>query len=205
MWVVHHVGDAEISRVHHVLFPCLHKSLISLYSAFDSTVHGLYGAARPQLRLAFESLMIAKYCSVNHGSDVFDRWVDGLEVYFANAILKKIKTPSTAEFKTFWRLLCATTHSSVHGAQPDLSLREVAHELDLNFDFIALLLQCSYHLLASHIITPSMRYYANQYSDDDGILASRQRLRGIFKEQSAKFGDGTRRLLRDYRSTWAVL
>jgi len=202
-----YLRDTKISPVHELLISCFQKSLISIYTAFDLTLQGLYGAARPHLRFAFESLMIAKFCSTNPSSEVFDKWIDGLQIYFANGVLKKIKSPNTDGFKELWHVLSETTHSSIYGSQPDLALKDAQKDIDLNFALICLLSQWCYHLLGSHIITPSMRYHANRYAkaNTDKITPGlRTKLRRVFKEQLVMVGKDTLLLLRAYRSKWVI-
>lgn len=64
MWA-QNMPYSAVSPVTDVLNPCFHKTLISLSTAFFLTRHGLWGPARPLIRHAFESLVIAKFCSVD--------------------------------------------------------------------------------------------------------------------------------------------
>ena len=68
--------DAVPHPAHQVLFSCFHKTLLSIHTANELTFDGLYGMARPHLRQAFESMVIAKFCAADPDSDIFDKWVD---------------------------------------------------------------------------------------------------------------------------------
>ena len=204
MWTIYGLSDTIVSPVQDVLFPCFHKSLVSLYVSHDLTISGLYGPARPHLRHAFESLMIAKYCSVNPESDVFDRWVDGVDIYFTNAILKRIRHPFAEEFIALWKLLCQWSHSTVFAGQSDLSIRNTKSELLMNFGIIEVFLQWSYHLLNSHILTRSVRYYGDRYCHTNKANKARERLNQTFKRHLRFLGIRSRRLIRDYRATWTI-
>jgi len=205
IWVIYRDPYAQVSPVQDVLFPCFHKSLLSLYTSQDLTMSGLWGAARPHLRHAFESLMIAKYCSVNPSADIFDRWIDGVEIYFGNAVLKKIASPEPGEFKLLWSLLSDWSHSTVRAGQPSLELKGTDSEAGLNFGITEVLLQCIYHLLVSHMVTPSVRYYGNRYRNDDCVELAKARIQANFKHQRSFLGPGSLQLIRDYRATWTTL
>lgn len=203
LWVIYGDPCAQVSPVQKVLFPCFHQSLLGVYASHDLTMSGLWGLARPHLRHAFESLMIAKYCSVNPSSDVFDRWIDGVEIYFGNAVLKKLSHPDPVEFKVLWALLSDWSHSTIHAGQPYLELKGTDSEAGLNFGIIEVLLQCLYHLLVSHIVTPSVRYYGDQHRDDDNkVDVAKKRILLAFKHHRSLLGPRSLRLIRDYRATW---
>lgn len=202
LWVIYRHPYAQVSPVQDVLFPCFHKSLLGIYASHDLTMSGLWGLARPHLRHAFESLMIAKYCSVNPSSDVFDRWIDGVEIYFGNAVLKKFSHPDPVEFKMLWSLLSDWSHSTIRAGQPNLELKDTDNEAGLNFGITEALLQCLYHLLVSHIVTPSVRYYGDRYRGGDNVDAAKARIQLAFKHHRSLLGPGSLRLIRDYRATW---
>lgn len=205
LWVVYREVYADVSPVQNVLFPCFHKSLLGVYTSHDLTMSGLWGAARPHLRQAFESLMIAKYCSTNPSSDVFDRWVDGVEIYFGNAVLKKISSPDPLEFRELWSLLSDWSHSTIRAGQPHLELKGTDNEAGLNFGTTEVLLQWLYHLLVSHIVTSSVRYYGDRYRRSEEVDLAKKRLQAIFKHHRSVLGPGSLRLIRDYRAAWTVL
>ncbi len=204
MWLIYSPLGAQISPVNQVLTPSFHKALISLSSAFFLTRHGLWGPARPLIRHSFESLIIAKFCSIHSESDVFDRWVDGVNLYFTNSVLKKIATPSTELFKNFWSLMSDYTHSSVYASQPDLLIGDSLDEAELNFVFIEMMMECKYHLLISHIITSNMKYYQAAYSDKGRAQELRKLLNSNYSASKKRMGKDGKALIRDYRSTWKV-
>ncbi|MCW8929105.1 MAG: DUF5677 domain-containing protein [Gammaproteobacteria bacterium] len=204
MWLIDCPVAARISPVNKVITPCFHKSLISLISAYHLTKQGLWGAARPLIRHAFESLIIAKYCSVNNESEVFDKWVDGVDLYFSNAILKNIKNPSNEQFKHFWKLLCHFSHSTVFASQPDFYIKPYVDDIRVNFVFIEMLMECSYHLLISHIITSDMKYYQSRYKDKDRASELRQLLRTNYSLSKKSMTVGAKTFIKNYRATWSI-
>lgn len=84
-----------------LLFSSLYKSLLSLYVCHKLTTEGLFGLGRTHLRHVFESLMIAKFCSVDASTEVYDKWADGIDVYLTDAILKKLVIRQRLSFLRF--------------------------------------------------------------------------------------------------------
>lgn len=204
MWLIHAPFCARISEVNDILVPCFHKSLIGLTTAFHLTKQGLWGSARPLIRHAFESLIVAKFCSVNNDSEIFDKWVDGLGIYFTNGVLKKIKHPSTDEFSQFWGLMSEYSHSTVYASQPDFNIDEYKKDISLNFIFIEMMLECKYHLLISHLITSDMKYYQERYNDKERARELRRLLVANYSEAKKSMAKGARRLIKDYRCSWEI-
>jgi hypothetical protein len=152
-WTFNGWIDAVPHEAHDVLFACFHKALLSLHCTHELTLDGLYGLARPHLRHAFESLMIAKYCATDPSSDIYDRWVDGVDLYFTNGVLKKLAHPDTSEFSDLWQLLCQWSHATVFASQLSLDLQTTREQAALNLVFVGVLLHFSNHLLNTHILT----------------------------------------------------
>jgi hypothetical protein len=63
MPVIYRIGDAQPHPANEVIFACVVRSALNLYTSHSLTMSGLFGPARPLLRLVFEALMIAKYCA----------------------------------------------------------------------------------------------------------------------------------------------
>ena len=196
--------DVVPNPAHDVIVLCIFNAMLSLYTSHKLTAEGLYGPARPHLRHAFESLVIAKFCSVDPSSDVFDRWVDGMDVYFSNSILKKIAKPSTTELAKAWSLLCNWSHASVYSGQLTMRHDKVSEHALWNLTLIAVFIQWLYHLINSHMITPSVRFYGDHYAQSQAGALAKKRLAKLFREEAAHFGPGARRLVHDFRLTWTL-
>ncbi len=199
---------AQVSPVIKILFSGFHKSTVNLLSALDLTRKGLHGAARPIIRQSFESLITAKYCSIDNQSDVYDRWIDGINFSLSKAVLNKIKKPDTENFREFWKLMSQFTHSSVYASQPDFyyyaESNNYLEDIRLNLIFIEMMMECKYHLLISHIITSSMRYYQSYYGDGERVKKLKQLLKYNYSESKKQMGSGGKSLIKDYRSSWIV-
>jgi len=203
-WVIYGWPDARPSPVQNVLFPCLWKSMLSLYACQHLTTEGLFGVARPHLRHVFESLLIAKFCSANPSSDVYDRWIDGVDIYFTNAILKKISRPSTEEFSQLWKLLCQWSHATAFAGQAGMKFEEAKEGTVINIGLCEVFLQWSYHLIYRHMVTSTVRYYADRYTQNKRAEKARARLTRSFEKSRKYLGAGSLRLIRDFRSTWTL-
>jgi hypothetical protein len=196
--------DAAPHPANRVLFSCFHKTLLSLYAAHESTLDGPYGIARPHLRQAFESLMIAKLCATDPASDVFDKWIDGLDLYFTNGILRRIVRPDTGQFSESWRVLCKWSHATVFANQLSLDLEATVEQTAVNLAFIGALLNFQDHLLNRHILTPTMKYYAERYGDKSKLAEAKTALRISLSTLKSHLGLPAKRLVRDFRATWQL-
>lgn len=203
-WTLTSWPDAVPHPANHVLFACFHKSLLNLHASHELTLDGLYGLARPHLRQAFESLMIAKLCATDPESDIFDKWIDGLDLYFTNGILKRITHPDTTQFSEAWQLLCQWSHATVFADQLSLDLETTRHEAAVNLAFIAVLFNFVEHLLNRHILTPTVKYYAKRYGSEARIMQAKSLLKASLSTMRSHLGSPSRRLVRDYRATWQL-
>lgn len=203
-WTLTGCPDAIPHPANHVLFPCFHKGLLNLHAAHELTLDGLYGLARPHLRQAFESLMIAKMCATDPESDVFDKWIDGLDLYFTKAILKRLVHPDMAQFLESWGLLCRWTHATVFAGQLSMDLETTEEEAAVNLAFIGVLLNFLDHLLGRHILTPTIKYYVRRYGNEERLVRAKSSLRTSLSSLQPHLGLPSRRLVRDYRATWQL-
>jgi hypothetical protein len=204
VWAIRGWMDARSHPAHDLLFACFHKTLLSLHTAHELTLDGLYGLARPHLRHAFESLIIAKLCATDPESDVYDRWIDGVDLYFTNGVLKRLRQPDITEFSATWGLMCKWSHATVFAAQLSLNIETTSEEAELNIAFIGVLLHCLQHLLSTHILTPTVKYYAQRYGRGTRGAEARSRLETALAVLKPRFGPGSRRLVRDYKSRWRL-
>lgn len=201
-WTFSSPAFPELNPAHDVIFSCFHKTLLSLHCAQELSLDGLYGPARPHLRHSFESMMIAKYCSCDPESDVFDRWIDGMDLYFTNGVLKKIVRPDISQFQESWSLLSDWTHATVYANQLSLDLETTRYQAGVNLAFIGVLIEFLDHLLTSHLLTPSIRYYESRYGNGLGAAQARVRLRQSLAPLRAIRGPGSSRLVKDFRAKW---
>lgn len=203
-WIMEVEPYAVLSEVIHVLKPCFKNNLMALMSAVQETRRGLYSFARPSLRLTFESLMIAKFCSTNHETEIYDKWVDGKVVYFTNGVIKKIVKPGSEEFSRFWSVISNYTHSSIYAMQTDSCVENIGEDISLNFLLIHMLSECNFHILNSHIFTKSLKYYQSRYRNVQDIREYRDELKGCYSILRKDYNKPAKHFVRDYKSAWEV-
>lgn len=196
--------EARPNPMQEILFSSLYKSLFSLYVCHKLTSEGLFGSGRPHLRHVFESLMIAKFCAVNPSADVYDKWADGTEIYFANAVLKKIVGPQTDDFTHLWKVLCIYSHATTSAGQQGLTIDETTEGTRLNLGLSALFMRWMYHLLYSHMVTPTVAHYGNYYASNKEAENARVRLKKEFQSQKESFTPTSLRLVKHYCASWRL-
>jgi len=202
MLAVYQWAEARPNPMQEIMFSSLYKSLFSLYACHKLTSEGLFGLARPHLRHVFESLMIAKFCAVNPSADVYDKWSDGMEIYFANAVLKKIVWPQTDELTNLWKVLCTYSHATTSAGQQGLTIEETTEGTRLNVCLSALFMRWMYHLIYRHMVTPTVAHYGNYYAPNKEAENARVRLRKAFQSHKESFAPASLRLVKDFCASW---
>ena len=194
-----------------LLISLFHKNFFAFYSAYDQTIKGFYGPARPLLRYIFESLMISKYCNIADDVNLFERWSSGQTIYFTNSILKKIIFPDTNHFYDFWSLVCNYTHSTKYSLQISLEADENLEDILLNLTFLNVLLECSYHLLNTHLITSELEYLVKFYTSEYHVPTSKYLVPDLRKKAQKQFRMNRVFLAKDsigliyaYKRTWKI-
>jgi hypothetical protein len=204
-WIVNGIAYAEVNPVYGILQRTFAGNLVALNSALELTLDGVYSNARLLMRQSYEGAMIAKLCSIDPSSDVYDRWLDGQYIVFSADILKRIVTPQVTEFRRFWQCLSGDTHASLLSGQPDFQNRPAVEAAPLNLVFIEMLLEANYHLLCSHLVTPSMRYYQRAMVPDEELDTDRHALKALFRKRQVPWmAKCARTFIRDFRSTWSL-
>jgi hypothetical protein len=167
-WLIGFPGTVQ-NPASRLLLTCFHKSLINLGCALSLTERGFYGPARPLMRQAFEAVVIGKFSSVTKSTRVHDNWFDGRDVYLTPDVFNRIKSPSPSPMRGFWRELSTVTHATIYASQIKLAIRdeEGLRELWLNLAFLAVIAECLYHLLLTHLVTKSARYFQGFYANKE--------------------------------------
>jgi hypothetical protein len=196
-----------------LLFSLFHRNFFTFYSALMLTLSGFYEAARPLLRSIFESLMISKFCHISEDDRVMKKWDSGDTIYFANSILKNITHPDTKPFYDYRSFICEHSHATKASIQVSLEL-EAQDGLRLvisNLALVSALLECNYHLLNTHLITPELAYMDKLYSTratsrirDYETPALRKRAHIQFKKNRAFLGLESIKLISAYKQKWII-
>lgn len=196
-----------------LLFSLFHRNFFTFYSALMLTVSGFYESARPLLRCIFESLMISKFCHICDDDRVMKKWDSGETIYFANSILKKISYPDTRPFYEFWGIICEHSHATKTSVQISLELQseDELGSVGSNLCLLNVLLECNYHLLTTHLITPELAYMDKIYSTratpkirDYETPGLRKRAHVQFKKNRAFLTPESIRLISAYKRKWVI-
>ena len=197
----------------HLLFSLLHRNFFTFYSALMLTVSGFYESARPLLRYIFESLMISKFCHICDDDRVIKKWDYGETIYFANSILKKITYPDARPFYEFWSLICEHSHATKASLQLSLELEseDELKNVAANLALLNALLECNYHLLNTHLISPKLAYMDKFYSTsitpklrDYETPGLRKRAHVQFNKNRAFLGTKSIKLITAYKRKWII-
>lgn len=196
----------QISPVNKILFSAYHKSTVNLATSFYLTKHGLWGACRSLIRQVFEFLIIAKYSSIENEFKIFDLWIKGEQITVSKAVFNKLLHPLPDIFKEFWGLTSDYSHATIYSSQVSFELKSNVHEFRLNFVYIEMMLECQFHLLISHIVTPSINYYLKAYGEDryNKIIELKKLLNNNFQDSKINMEVNAKKLVKDYRSKWIL-
>ena len=205
-WLLNDREIADLNKANKIVFSALHKNLIALHASLKLTKIGLYGPARSILRHVYEALIIAKFCSVSHNTDLYEKWKNGNEVYLSKNVLRKIIYPETEALKEFWSLMSDYSHASIYAQQGAVNIKNFSlQEISLNLVFLRTLIDCQYHLLGKHFITPSMQYYTKHYrKDTDPVPAMRKKMNELLKKSRATLLKKPKEIIKNYRATWKL-
>ena len=180
-------------------------ALTLLATSFELTLDGLYTHARPLLRQLFEGLMIAKLCSLDHSTEVYDKWLDGAHTNFTNDIINRITHPGREQFVDLWKSLSGDTQASYFSGQPDVNNGPALRMAQWNFAFLHMLLHATYHLLRTHLTTPSIRYRQREWFPDKELGSLRLKLTEHLSFSKAKIlGSDAKQFMKDFSSNWTL-
>jgi hypothetical protein len=189
-----------------LLWTAFIKNSYSLYAAFDLTEKGLYGSARIILRYIFEFLIVSKYVAVSNDIELYERWNQGETIWMSKDVLKKISKPDMNEIRRLWETLCGFAHTSIQSQQSGIKYEDVnKDDIELNYVFIWMLMEMSYHLLNRHILNSRLRYYLNEYGDSYEITCIQDYIREAFKYTKKKMSKESRSIIRNYKSNWTII
>lgn len=190
-----------------IVLATFHKNLLSLYSSIQLTVDGLYGSGRVLLRYVFESLMISKFCALNHDTRVFNEWSKGNTIYFTNMILKKIEKPNVEQFKEFWGILNDLAHFTKRSQQLSLNVQNLSNfkEVYWNLSIHRIFLECNYHLINAFFInTSSIRHFTSLYSEVDKINSLKTQIKDTLSNSRKEMSPTAKKFARNYTLKWTI-
>ena len=104
-----------------------------------------------------------------------------------------------------WDLLRSYSHSSIYSQQIVIDWKTHSADIAGNFIFLRLLLECNYHLLSSHLINSTMRYYSEKYGDRNYIRSLKKGMRDIIKESKKNMQIEPRKFIYTYKKSWKII
>ena len=84
-------------------------------------------------------------------------------------------------------------------------MKVTPNEVPLNLVYLRIMLDCLSHLVGSHLITASMRYYTRRYRrGPDPVPSLKSDLKRTLQESRATLLEQPRTIIRNYRATWRL-
>ena len=97
------------------------------------------------------------------------------------------------------------SHATIYAQQVGLNTASAPNEVPLNFVYLKTLLDCQYHLITSHLVTPSMRYYERLHADEGDVSRLKQKMKALLVESRQGLLKRPREVIRNYRATWELV
>ncbi len=189
-----------------ILLAAFHKNLLAMYSSLSLTKGGFYGSARIIFRHIFEYLMIAKFSSLSEDEKIYESWKNKEAIYFANGVLKKIKTPDNEIFKIFWNRLNEISHASRTSLQLHIDWDSDKEQIESNLVVLQIFLECNYHLLNTHVITDSMKWNLNFYFSEryEKVKELKKDINELFAISRKMICKQERKIIHNYKKKWNI-
>jgi len=205
-WVaLHHVGVTAIRMPVKSAMTLCYKSSLAIFSAYELARHGFHRSAAPLLRQSYEALVIGKYCALAKTESLHEQWLRGDPVLIGGDILRQIRSPDPEPLRVLWRDLCQITHLSIYAQQLGLEFSLNETKVAATLVIIMMLLECTYHLLGSYVITPRTQYYAVVYGKATDLAQLRRQLRSCFAKSRQHLSRGAVRTVHCYKRRWTLV
>jgi hypothetical protein len=197
---------APKSQSERIALGLYHKTFLGHFAALQLLRYGLFGPARPLLRHAFESYLLAKFFILAEDETLALKWKRAELYVLGREVFRKILSPDIEPLRAFWGVLSDHTHASILSLQATVDLTEPDHQSELleTFAHMEAILQCGFHVLNSQLITQSMAWHSSCYRPDDRIPQLRREIKEVFKEASATFSVRGRSLVYCFRRKWEL-
>lgn len=93
---------APKSRSERLAFGLYHKTILGNFAALHLLTQGLFGPARPLLRHAFESYVLAKFFIVAEDETLARRWEQAELYVLGREVFRKLRSPDVEPLTRFW-------------------------------------------------------------------------------------------------------
>ena len=184
-----------------------HHVRVSLLAALTLTSHGMYSAARPVLRQAFEYLLLGKHYLLTADEGLLRDWWKGHQIDAVQNVIKKLNQRERKGLRRFWRDLCGFTHATRASLQLDLAWEPHALDIKLNLVFIRMLAECVHHLANACLVPRSVKGFLRRCLDEDeqrALDAQRNKLKSALADSRALLSPLARSTVYCYRLKWEI-
>lgn len=188
-----------------IIFTAIYKNYISLYTALDLTLQGLYGAARILFRNIYEFLIISKTIASRKDDELLRKWNNGEEISLNRDVFSRVIKPKSLEMKILWKTLCEYTHGTIYSQQVKLEYQEIKNEIKMNFVCLKILVDINYHVMNIFAANASIQYYAKFISDLHTIDFLKDKKKEIHAQISLirkTLSEKPKRAVLDFISKW---
>lgn len=186
------------------VFSAIHKNFFLFHSAINLAKSGLYGPAGTLLRPIFESLYIAKYCSLAKSDLTFEKWREGEYVHLTNEVFNRIKNSDFSETRMLWKALNQLSHATVYAQQISASYEEIKVEIGVCLSLVQILAVLNHHLLTQHYLTPQVIRYTKIYGNATVFDSARLSGRNLCRVINSGLTPSAKRVVREYVSPWLI-
>jgi hypothetical protein len=191
--------------VSQIIFNAFLSNLYHFHAATELNKRRLHGSVPPILRLAYEGLLIAKFCSLSPAIELFERWQQGdPRISLNRDVFQRIRSPDVTGLRQLWRELCSVTHFSTYSGQPYIQPELVEKQVRENYAVLVMLLLMNEHLLRMHLMDRSILYYLNRYAPDESWHRALKRLREATKTVKPIISKAGRKVVNDFGRKWLV-
>lgn len=188
-----------------MLFSAIYKNFITIYSAIELTLNGLYGSARILFRNIFEFQIIAKATALRQDTDLLKKWQQGEDISLRREVFSKIQKPNSPEIKELWKTLCQFTHGTVYSQQVKLKYEDIKDDVKFNIVCLKILLDMNYHLMNAYAANNSIQYYTEFMSDlqkEDSFKNKKKLIQNQLTELRRNLQPQPKKVIYDYKLKW---
>jgi hypothetical protein len=202
------IGGGQFHRrgeITAIIFNAFLSNLYHFHAATELNKRRLHGSVSPILRLAYEGLVMAKFCSLSPSVELFKRWEEGdPRISLTRDVFHRIKSPDITSLKRLWKELNTVTHFSTYSGQPYIEPAMVEKQVQGNYAVMLMLLLMNDHLLRIHLMDRNILYYLDRYAPDQSWQTKLNTLRETTHGVMSVVSDAGRKVVRDFRRKWRV-
>ena len=101
-------------------------------------------------------------------------------------------------------MLSKYSHATIFAGQAGFTVAETKEGTNLNIGLTVIFMQWMYHLIYTHMVTRTVRYYGDYYAPTKSAEKARIRLRKALQSQTQLLPPASLRLNRHYCASWKL-